>query len=76
MQSLSVYKLIQAFVPDLFMCKFQENSIKSERIVYDKVQNKHFWQSRECNSTIDMPTLPVFKLILAFIPDLFMYKFQ
>ena len=42
----------------------------------DKVKDRHFQQSRGHNFMTDRLTSPVFELIVAFIPDLRIPKFQ
>ena len=73
---INIPEFIRAFIPDLHICKFQDDPIKTEGPMVMTRSETGFSAVNEHNLMTDRLTSPVFELILAFIPDLHVRKFQ
>ena len=71
---INILEFIQAFIPDLHICKFQEDPIKTEWPMVMTRSETGIFSSQ--GDITDRLTTPVFELIVAFIPDLRIPKFQ
>ena len=71
-----VFELIQAFIPELHICKFQEDPIKTKGLKVMTRSEIGIFSNQGDISVIDRSTSLIFEFIRAFIPSLTICKFQ